>query len=313
MARQLENVLIGTSLTEASDAVVRAGADLARWVGAKVHLVHGYSVPMTYGGAPYVPEMPLEGVFEAERMALLRKMDNQIDRLLGNREVVAGVHLEMGPAHRLLVEMAEMVKADLIVVGATETPGLSRIFGSTADRVVRKAACPVLVVRDEMALPPQRVLLPVDLSHLSAEAFEAGMGLLARIAGPERYPETEALFVLDPTAKTYGATDAQVEGLADLELRRFITAHAAEPAWKVETRVETGFPSEEILGRIEEWKPDLVVLGTHGRSGFERFMLGSIATAVMRNGETSVLVIPPKAMRGEAVVEEKKEEGVLVI
>jgi len=301
--KKIETILIGTSLTEASDTVVRGGMNLARSIGAKAHLVHAYSPPMTYSGSPFVGEIPLTEVMKAERAVLQRRIDSQIERLGVQRSELAGVYLNVGPAHRLLIETAQAIHADLVVVGATEAPRLSRVFGSTADRVVRKASCPVLVVRGELPMPPRRVLLPVDLSPLSADAYEIGLGVMAQINGsvasPERVPEVEAFFVVvEPEGRVAEPEVPMVSenGAANDELRQFMTAHgkvSEGSALHVAARVETGFVDTAILDRIEQWGPDLVILGTHGRGGFERFLLGSVASTVVRDGWTNVLVIPP--------------------
>jgi universal stress protein E len=322
MLKRIETVLIGTSLTAASDGVVRSGMKLARSAGAKIHLVHAYAPPMMYTGSPFVPEVPLGELLNEERDLLQHKLDSQIERLGIARSELAGCTIEAGPAHRLLTETAEAVQAGLLVVGAAESPRLARVFGSTADRVVRKAACPVLVVRGDLVLPPRRVLLPVDLSPLSADAFELGLRLLAQIAGPaarlnetpERIPELEAFFVaMEPDLSMETAAETAMEATAGKsaaasrtqeELRRFTTVHAlgAAVGWPIEPRVAHGFVDTEILDRIEQWGPDLVILGTHGRSGFERFLLGSVAAIVIRDGWTNVLVIPPKEARAVAAV-----------
>ena len=313
MINKLETILIGTSLTEASDPVVLSGVLLARRCGAKIHLAHAYAAPMTYGGAPFFPDYSLGDVLKAERAALQRQLDGQIARLGIDRTELAGIHLEVDPPHRHLIETAGKIGADLIVVGSTESPRLAKVFGSTADRVIRKAACPVLVVRDELQIPLRRVLLPVDLSPLSAEAFEAGMRFLVWITDSAPLA-VEALFVmteLDRQALSARTTEYEVEQLADQELHRFVNLHAAGTPWKVETLLEEGFVDTEILDRIEIWNPDLVILGTHGRSGFERFLLGSVASTVIRQGAGSVLVIPPKAARLEGSRTEREREAVV--
>lgn len=317
MINKFETVLIGTSLTEASDPVVRSGMLLARRAGAKVHLAHAYSPPMSYGGAPFFPDVPLGDVFKAERAALQRQIDDQIARLGIDRSELAGIHLEVGPAHRYLVEIAAEIGADLIVVGASESPRLAKVFGSTADRVVRKAIGPVLVVRDELKLPLERVLLPVDLSPLAAEAFEAGLRFLDWIGGGAP-PSVEALFVmteLDRQALSPRAAEIKTETelIAAQQLEQFVATHAANAPWRVETVVEPGFVDTEILDRIDTWKPDLVILGTHGRSGFERFLLGSIASIVIRQGDCNVLVIPPQAARRESPPVEAKTAGEVLV
>lgn len=307
MLKKFETIVIGTSLTELSDLVVRNGMKLARSAGARAWLVHAYAPPMTYSASPFLPELTLGEVLKAEREGLQRKLESQMERLGITRAELAGTVLDIGPAHRLLVETAQSVHADLLVVGAAEAPRLARVFGSTADRVVRKAACPVLVIRGELTLPPRRVLFPVDLSPLSGEAFETGLGLLAQVAAaPERIPELEALLVATQPESWVDTAEGQKDRVqAETELRRFISAHTAGPApgYPVAAKVCTGFVDTEILDRIEQWDPDLVILGTHGRSGFERFLLGSIAASVVRDAWTSALIIPPAAARQGAAAE----------
>ena len=126
MIKKLETILIGTSLTEASDPVVQSGVLLARRSGAKVHLAHAYAAPMTYSGAPFFPDSSIGEVFKAERAALQRQLDNQIARLGIERTELAGIHLEVSPAHRYLVETAGKIGADLIVVGSSESPRLAK-------------------------------------------------------------------------------------------------------------------------------------------------------------------------------------------
>lgn len=190
--------------------------------------------------------------------------------------------------------MADASNADLVVVGSAESPRRAKVFGSTADRVVRKSLRPVLVVRGRFEMPPERVLLPVDLSPVSAEAFRRGLGVLSQIALPTL--SLEALYVipaLDPGLLDGGRTSEQSEAAAARELGQFVAHNTFLSPRRVETRVARGEVEEVIRERGEEWGADLMVLGTHGRGGFERFLLGSVASDVVRRGTVSVLVIPP--------------------
>ena len=318
MAKKIETVLIGTSLAEASDQVVRAGLKVARAAKARVVLAHAFSPHILYGGAPYVPELP--EVVEAQKENLRRKMEGQAHLLGIHPEERAGTFLEVGPAHQMLMATAQKTNADLIVVGATEAPILAKLIGSTADRVVRKATCPVLVVRRELPMPPARVFLPVDLSLLSAEALREGLkilGLLARDQGlAATLPEVEALCVVTDLDRHLFAPEEAPER-AEIKVRedlgRFLALHAADTAFKVVPRTVSGYVEDEILLRIREWEPDLVVLGTHGRGGFERFLLGSVATRIVHNGDANVLIVPPAAAREQAeAVREAVEQEALV-
>ncbi len=84
-------------------------------------------------------------------------------------------------------------------------------------------------------------------------------------------------------------------------LERFLAANQPEPGWHISGRVRRATAADrEILGRCEEVAPDLVLLGTHGRSGFERLLVGSVAESVMRHAQSSVLIVPPEAAAGAA-------------
>ncbi|HYL06752.1 MAG TPA: universal stress protein [Thermoanaerobaculia bacterium] len=296
-------VLIGTSLNEASYQVVRNGVRIARAAGAKIHLVHAYDLTMLYSGAGMGGGIYLPELIEAESASRLQRLEDQAWRLGIQREELAGLTAIEGVPHRVLADAAAGAGASLIVVGAAESWGrLSKLLGSTADRVVRAAACPVLAVRGELELPPRRVLIAVDLSPASGDAMRRGLQVLAVIGGgPWGRPRTaiEALYVEESALleiMNLDVDEPRGEAEAAAELERFIAANLPEPGWQVRGRVRTATAADrEILGRCEEVAPDLVVLGTHGRSGFERFLIGSVAESVMRHAQSSVLIVPPAA------------------
>jgi nucleotide-binding universal stress UspA family protein len=304
MLKKIETVLIGTSLSEASDQVVRAGLKVARAAKARIVLAHACPPDVVYAGAPWVPELP--GLVETRKVSLRSRMEEQAQRLGIGPGERAGTLLELGPAHQVLIEEAKAANADLIVVGAAEEPILAKMLGSTADRVVRRATCPVLVIRRELSMPPARVLLPVDLSLLSAEGLREGLeilGLLARDLGPAAtLPEVEALCVATDLDRHPFAPEEAPER-AEMKVRedfgRFLVRHAAGSPFEVVPRTVSGYVEDEILLRIREWEPGLVILGTHGRNGFERFLLGSVATRIVHNGDANVLIVPPAAARAD--------------
>lgn len=291
MAEKIETVLIGTALDDHSEGVVKAGAALARALGAKVHLVHAFAPPMGFAG-PLSPEPGLDGYLKVEQDRLRKALEDQA-RSAGGAETT----LEVGTPHRVLSDLAERLGAGLLVVGATEGGRIARLLGSTADRVLRRAPCPVLVVRGALPVPPERVVAAVDLSPLSAEAFRRGLGLLRGLGAASAI---EVLFVLSVFQRQVAPqfTPEQVDRFAAEELDRFVAAHAGGDASGgdasgLRRKVRTGGVREEILEELREGHGDLVVLGTHGLGGFDRMAIGSVAADVVREAPCSVLVIPP--------------------
>ncbi len=314
MSKKIQTVIIGTSLTEMSDSVVMGGLQVARAAAAKVVLVHVFQPRMAYGGdTPFMAEIVLVEALEAERKLVERRLEEQIDRLGIRGEELAGRMVEQGSPHRILIGIAEDLDADLLVVGSAESPRLAKMLGSTADRVIRKSSRPVLVVHGRLKVPCQKVLLPVDLSAVSAVAFRRGLAVLDQIAGPD--VQLEALYVMndrDPGLFDQSAPiDVNEMEAAYRELDRFVVRNALPTGRRVVNRFLQGEVGEAIRTHAKEWGADLVVLGTHGRGGFERFLLGSVAADVVRRGTMSTLVMPaaveaeePKPLLAREVLQE---------
>ncbi|HEY7216055.1 MAG TPA: universal stress protein, partial [Thermoanaerobaculia bacterium] len=286
MNKKIQTVIIGTSLTEMSDPVVESGLRVARAAGAKVVLVHAFQPRMAYGGdTPYMAEIVLVEALEAERKLAERRLEEQIDRLRIRGEELAGRMVEQGSPHRILIGIAEALDADLLVVGSAESPRLAKMLGSTADRVIRKSLRPVLLVRGPLEIPFRKVLLPVDLSLLSGEAFRRGLALLEPLAAPDA--QWEALYVMaseDPGIFAVASPCEMDEEKVTRDVERFVAQNASRSGRPVSAQVVQGEVEAAIRTRGAEWRADLVVLGTHGRGGFERFLLGSVASDVVHRG-----------------------------
>ena len=300
MEREIESILVGTSLDELSDPVVRAAAEIARRAGAELRLLHAHALPVAYFAAPTGLTTVNPDLLDTERQVRRQMLDEQLERLKIDAGDLAGVVIEAGAPHRMLLEAAETHDADLIVVGARETAGRA-LHGSTTDRVLRKATCPVLVINDHASIPPRQVLAPTDLSTLSEGCLKEALAMLADLDGLANL-DVEALFVL--TAEEHESstqfTPEQIERLAHEELDRFVE-HLPTPAdLEVRRKVRIGEIRNEIQQEIEAAATDLLVLGTHGRSGFERFLLGSVAADMASQAPCNVLIIPPHEARDQA-------------
>lgn len=292
--KTLKNIVIGTSLTEHSDGVVRTGLAIAKATGATPWLIHAGSILLDPSGTG------MDAIWTEKNWNNLRELLEEQARRTWLSALPGfspdQIRLTLGAAHREIVDLARSVQADLVIIGAAES---SHMLGSTADRVIRQAPCPVLAVRSEAAFPPIRVEIPVDLSPISANALRQGLGFLAQLGLPAT--ESEVLFVLNPfeVGGSINFTSEQIQHFAGEELSRFVTASASGKARPLSTRVRTGYARDEILAVLKERRADLAVLGTHGRSGFERLMLGSVAAGVLRDAGCNLLIVPPTVEDGE--------------
>ena len=304
MEREIESILVGTSLDALSDPVVLAGTELARRAGAELRLLHAHALPVAYFAAPTGLTTVNPDLLETERQVRQQMLDEQLGRLQIDAGSLAGVIVEAGAPHRMLLEAAESHDVDLIVVGARETAGRA-LHGSTTDRVLRKATCPVLVIAGESELPPRQVLAPTDLSPLSQGCLREALEILATLDGTADL-DLEALFVLtdEEHESSTQFTPEQIERLAHEELDRFVDLLPAPAGLEIRRKVRIGEIRKEILAEIDTAAVDLLVLGTHGRSGFERFLLGSVAADMASQATCNVLIIPPQEAKGQAAEEE---------
>jgi nucleotide-binding universal stress UspA family protein len=316
MPSRLRTILIGTTLTDASDQVVRDGLRVARAAGAGVHLVHAFQAPLAdTGGIPYGTTVCISELIEGKRVARRNRLDAQVARLGIRPEELADRTVLEGAPHFVLAETAAAAAAaDLIVVAASEGRGrLAKLLGSTADRLVRVASCPVLVTRHPLAVPPRHVLVGIDLSPVSGEALARGLEIVGCLGGPPadagaavaawRGPGgpgvAQALLVVE--SEPLLLEQIQEPALVPIDqatleaLDRFV-AEKRPPGWRVTPLVRTGTSAAgKILEMSEDLETDLVVVGTHGRHGFSRLLLGSVAETVLRISPRSVLVVPPAA------------------
>lgn len=283
-------VVIASLLGPDSDPTVAAGLAIARSLGLPAVLAHAESpVPLLFGapGGGFIPDPTRFQTLSEELRAALAL---QARRVAGD-EVAPETEIASGPPDQVLADCAERHDADLVVVGAPRHPEL----GTTADRLLRRIDRPVLVVKRPEKLPPSRVLAAVDLSEPAERALAAGVSLIERMSGGPR--AIELLFALHPQ-EIEGSIHFQPDRLKAFacdELDRLARRAAPHAAQSFERSLKVGDARDAILEEATNRPADLILLGTHGRSGLERWILGSVAATVLRRADTNVLVIPSHA------------------
>lgn len=297
VASPVRTILVGTDLEPASTALIAAALGIARAAGAKLHVAFALDTPFGF-----ISEFGTgidASVLEREEERSRTTLAEQVAAAGAAAGDLHGQSVLNGAPHRALTDLAREIGAGLLVVGASKGGGFLRSLGSTADRVLRRSTCPVLVVRGDLRVPPCKALAPVDLSPLAAQSFRTGLGLLGQICTGQRQ-EIEALFVLSTIQRQVAPqfSPEQVDRFALEELGRFVDQHAGPLAASIQRKVQSGGTREEILDEVKAFSPDLVLLGTHGLGGFDRLVIGSVAADIIRDAPCSVLVVPPDEMQG---------------
>jgi nucleotide-binding universal stress UspA family protein len=234
-------------------------------------------------------------------------------------EAAAGQLTRVPPARRIVLvgepaatinAHAHEIGADLIVMSSHGRGDVQRAFlGSVADEVIRESRVPVLVIRDGVPSPPsqvlKKVLVPLDGSELS-EAILSYVTPLAQTLGwnltlfwqvdlpPPALPVHGALVPL-----SYAAGEGRSDMVEYLERVKADIEAKGIPA---EVQVWFGNRAESIVQYAEGEHFDLIAMSTHGRSGFGRWLRGSITDYVLTHAAVPVLSVrPPKAPMSTSV------------
>lgn len=292
---EIRRIVVGLELGKLSDQAIVRGMSLAREFGARLDVVHGAGVRAPHLGAQrkafFAEHAP--SALERAEAAARGKLELLVeDPAFAARPLEEYLHVEPDSAAHALLRFAREQGADLIVIGA-HRHRKPLDFGGTARTVLASSACPVWMEPAE-ARRFARVLAPVDLSPSTPLVLAAARSLAARFDVPVR-----VLHVFDPPAFAYdpiGGANAAPSYVVDalLEQERNATRELVRTfdwgALPVETEFSEGDPPAEILRHAGT--SDLIVMGTHGHSGFARAVVGSCADRVLRRAEVPVLVIP---------------------
>jgi universal stress protein A len=183
---------------------------------------------------------------------------------------------------------------DLIVMGTQGRTGLARVFlGSVTEQVIRHSPCSVLVTRDQGSSAGfEKLLCAIDFSDDSSQVIDRAAELATRGAGA-----ITLLHVIEPHGSFAGwrlpATQlAEFQEQAIVELERRASALARRVSVPVTTEIRVGSPAAQILELLDaEPSFQLVVMGSHGRTGIKRMLVGSVAETVLRHAACPVLVV----------------------
>lgn len=195
-----------------------------------------------------------------------------------------------------IVSYTDEHDVDLIVAGTHGRRGLQRLLiGSVAEEVLRRAPCPVLTVRDEEDVAPawavRNILVPIDFSDASLEALRHAKEL-ALTYGAQITMLHAVEEVVYPSA--YGIEPANLPGPQVIERVEESLAELARTEIGYEhvvVQANVGYAPSTVLDYTEMNEVDLVVIATHGRSGLERMLLGSVAERVVRRAPAPVFVV----------------------
>jgi nucleotide-binding universal stress UspA family protein len=291
----ITRILYATDFSSFSAPAWEFARRLAGATGARLVVVHA---------VPWIP-VPIEGAFDARTYQRLVE-ESRAEALAELQRLAAAagslrveVRVEDGPAPTALLAAAEREGADLLVVGTHGRTGLNRLLvGSVAEHVIELATRPVVTVRP-LSTPPgavdrpiRRVVYPTDFSPPSrkawpwvrrlAEATGAEVDLVHVLATP--VPDRH----VDPALLARAAEAIRAE--AEQSVRAFLDGCGLARE-RVHVHLAHGEETGAIVHRADALRADLIVIGTHGRTGVLRLALGSVARRILHAAPCPVLTV----------------------
>ena len=294
-------VLIATDAISSDGACVRAAVERPWPPGSCFCLLHVFN-PYPFATAPII-----QGRLQEQ---ILRRLEIAAQSLRkAGWTTTTGIYA--GNPRRDVNRFAKERCANLVMVGCNDLSDLRRLLlGSTAQSVLRHASCSVEVVRphrrkgDSARPRGLRILVATDGSVFSVAALRS----VANRPWPKRsmakvISVPEFILFKDPSyLETHEAKDL---GKASIEDAKTSVATGVRILSGSELKVCSNVPTFEdrpyrvILQEAERWQADLIVVGSHGRTGFDRIVMGSVAEAVALHAKCSVEVIRDPKSSGQ--------------
>jgi len=294
----IKRILFPTDFSTVAEDAFSHAAHLAMRYDAEVYVFN----VVTPQDAPQMNPMeylPLEEIDGRDGMFFMPMNDIHVRTPVeeeGSVRVTYGQIESISPAHAI-IEQAKADEVDLIVMGTHGRRGFDRLLsGSVSEEVVRQAPCPVFTILagEEPSPGPyvDHVLAPVDLSDQSAavvdhaaelaDAYGASLSLL-HVVEQAAYP---TIYGVDPLTPQLPHVESRAR-----EAMEELADRVRDAGPEVSVYVTNGYAARDIVDFTKEHDVNLIVMATHGRTGLQRFVIGSVAEKVVRTAPCPVFTL----------------------
>lgn len=275
----MKNILVPTDFSECASFAVKTAIDIAKKNDATLHLLHVVDIPLTsYDvGMNTYENIP-------ETMFLMNHAKENMEKLI-KEDIFKGVNctntVEFDLTYARISNEAKNKKADLIVMGSHGASGFQEfVVGSNAERVVRFSECPVLTVKENRSpFEPQNIVLASDFTEDSKAFFE-------KFAAFSQLFDAHLHLLKVNTAINFETTATSRKLMED-----FLVNHDLEHK-NCSVHIYNDDSEEDgIINFCKEVDADLIVIGTHGRTGLSHLVNGSLAESVINHAARPILSI----------------------
>jgi nucleotide-binding universal stress UspA family protein len=281
----VKKLVVATDFSVRSDRALRRATVIARCLGSELTLVHVIDA-----------DLP-DRLAAAERDAARAILGDIVEMLRTDDGIEARFRVLIDDVYSGILTAADEAEADLVIIGPNRRRWRDIFIGTTAERVVKKAARPVLVAVGQVTGPYRRTLLAVDFGEASKTAARQALAIgvfeqtevvvMHAFEAPAEPLLKRALEPADAVAE-YVAEEREEASAKLRELR----AELDLPKTGQCVVASDGSPARTILQTALDTDCDLIVLGTSQPTGLERALIGSVAENVIRDAHRDIMIIP---------------------
>lgn len=299
---KVTHVLCPVDFSPFSARALAHAAALARWYNARLTALHVWTDLVGFDVIPSLREHAAGLGAPSEDMR--QTLEQELRRFSERNAGVFPVTTVLSDAPNVEKEVVSQIAAshaDLLVIGSHGRSGFERmLLGSVAEKLVRRAPCPVMVVPAHDDTPPgevrfKRIVCPVDFSASSCHALEFALSLVEEADGHlslatvlEIPPELQEVPTRDGIDVPRVRAEAAAKALARL---RALIPPEAHAYCSIETDVLDGKAYREILRLAGDRGVDLIVMGVSGHGALDRWVFGSNTASVIRGSRCPVLIV----------------------
>lgn len=279
----MKKILMATDLSARSDRALDRAIGLVRDFDAELTIVH-------------VVDEDLPALLaDAQQKAAQQAIQEHVDALRAANGPSISIEVVFGRAYSDILETAEIVDAEMIVLGVHRENAFKDMFrGTTAERVIRASNVPVLLVKNRAGGPYQRIMVAVDFSVYSRRAVQFAISF---VPSAEFYlvhaygvPFQGFLYGRPTRREVSEQQRLEFEQMIEAEMAAFLASQEAK-APKFERIIQEGEVRGVIHREVCRLKPDLLVIGTHGRTGVAHAFVGSVAEDMLREPPCDVMAV----------------------
>jgi nucleotide-binding universal stress UspA family protein len=283
-----EDILLPFDGSDGAAEVLHHASEIAHWADATIRIL-------------YVADTTRDSVTVVEGQtvdALVQQGEDVVEEAAKTLDTLAvsyDTDVVQGNPAPTIVEYAERYDMDLIVMPTHGREGVSRyLIGSVSEKVVRLSSVPVLTVRmqpdEQLTFPYENILIPTDGSAAARYAADYVVEFAAFLDATVHVLSVVDDSALDPDLRPI-LSGKEREGAATDAVKTVVSEAETHGVSNTVSHIEHGAPAEVILDSIESNDIQAVGMGTIGRRGTERILLGSVAEKTVRSAPVPVMTV----------------------